>query len=267
MSIKRAPRPEANFYVLDKRISEDPRLSWAARGLLVFLLGKPDHWEVSVQHLVNQTKQAAKRTGRDGTYGILKELERAGYLHRSQSREAGAFGQVEYIVTETPLTEKPDTVQPDTDKAYTANPTQVSTEYEQGLKAATTTRTADAERPVVEAEGKPRKLPPCPHQEILALWGEVLPHCRQPAPNLWPGTARADALAARWKACFALNKPNGDPFYTDKESGLDWWRRFFGYIAGNEYLMRGHRWFDLPWVVKRENFVKILERKYEEDVA
>lgn len=131
----------------------------------------------------------------------------------------------------------------------------------------TTTRTAEAERPAVAEDEKKPKLPPCPHQEILALWAEVLPHCRQPAPNLWAGTARADNMAARWKACFALKKPNGEPFYTDKQTGLDWWRRFFGYVAANEYLMRGHRWFDLPWVVKRENFVKILERKYEEDAA
>src|SRR5690554_6990336 len=102
MSIRRAPRPESNFYVLDKRISEDTRLSWAARGLLVYLLGKPDHWQVSIQHLINQTKYAGKRTGRDGTYRILSELEAAGYLYRTQQREAGTFGHTDYIVTEEP---------------------------------------------------------------------------------------------------------------------------------------------------------------------
>lgn len=38
MSIIRGPRPESNWYALDKRIIEDTRLTWAARGLLVFLL-------------------------------------------------------------------------------------------------------------------------------------------------------------------------------------------------------------------------------------
>lgn len=37
MSIIRSPRCESNFYVLDKQISEDKRLGWVARGLLVFL--------------------------------------------------------------------------------------------------------------------------------------------------------------------------------------------------------------------------------------
>lgn len=30
MSIIRAPRPEGNFYLLNKSISEDQRLSWAS---------------------------------------------------------------------------------------------------------------------------------------------------------------------------------------------------------------------------------------------
>ena len=134
----------------------------------------------------------------------------------------------------------------------------------------TTTPTADAEGLAVAAESdtrKTKKLPDCPHQEILALWADVLPHCRQPLPSAWPGTDRARNLAARWKACFTLTKPNGEPFYTDRETGLDWWRRFFGYIANNEYLMRGHRWFDLEWVVRQRNFLKIIERKYEEDAV
>lgn len=50
MNIRRAPRPKSNFYLLDKRISEDRRLSWAARGLLIPLLGKPDNL-VSIQEL------------------------------------------------------------------------------------------------------------------------------------------------------------------------------------------------------------------------
>lgn len=69
--ITRAPRPQNNFYLLDKAISEDKRLGWAARGLLVFLLGKPDHWQVSPAALVNETAEANRSTGRDGVYAAL----------------------------------------------------------------------------------------------------------------------------------------------------------------------------------------------------
>ncbi|MDI3184681.1 hypothetical protein [Pseudomonas paracarnis] len=135
MSIIRAPRPEANFYILSKSISEDARLSWAARGLLVFLLGKPDHWAVSVTHLRNETSKSSKPTGRDGVYGLLQELITAGYVQRRQDRlGSGLLGETHYFVSESPLPALPDTAAPLPAQPYPANPTLVSIEGEQGLK-------------------------------------------------------------------------------------------------------------------------------------
>ena len=108
MSIIRAPRPEGNFYLLNKAISEDQRLSWGARGLLVFLLGKPDHWAVSVTHLRNETSKSSKPTGRDGVYGLLQELISAGYVERRQDRlGSGLLGENHYVVSESPLPDLP----------------------------------------------------------------------------------------------------------------------------------------------------------------
>lgn len=147
MSIIRAPRKESNFYVLDKKISEDKRLSWAARGLLVFLLGKPDHWTVNVQALINETKGSRKSTGRDGVWGLLKELIDVGYCTRSQLRKAdGTLGEMAYTISEQctePRTDfqgaEPHTGLPGTAQPFTANPPLVSTDVlartqlEQGL--------------------------------------------------------------------------------------------------------------------------------------
>jgi hypothetical protein len=128
--IVRAPRPEGQFYILDKRISEDKRLSWAARGLLVFLLGKPDNWQVSPAALVNEVAKTAKPTGRDGTYGLLAELMDAGYIERKQSRnEDGTHGALHYVVSESPLPALPYPAGP-----HPAEPTQISTEDKQVLK-------------------------------------------------------------------------------------------------------------------------------------
>lgn len=105
MTIVRAPRPEGNFYILDKAISEDPRLSWAARGLLVYLLGKPDHWRVSRQALVNETAGTVKPAGREAIASLIAELVAAGYCAHRQLRNAdGTHGLVEYAISETPLT-------------------------------------------------------------------------------------------------------------------------------------------------------------------
>jgi hypothetical protein len=142
MSITRAPRPTSNFYLLDKVISEDRRLGWAARGLLVFLLGKPDHWMVSPAALVNETSDALRGTGRDGVYAILKELKDVGYLRITGNRnDGGVFSGCDYVVCELPHTEIPHTVDfpdtvdlPDTAQPDTANPTLVSIDLKQGLK-------------------------------------------------------------------------------------------------------------------------------------
>lgn len=165
MSIRRSPRPKSNFYQLDKSISEDTRLSWSARGLLIYLLGKPDNWVVSVSHLTRQTIQAAKRSGRDAVYAILSELETTGYLQRQPLRsKGGAFSGVEYTVSEiaVSLSSKsyPDT--PDTPCPYpanpdTANPTQVNIDYQQKTKKKQRLEKAATHTPPQSPDPKNRK--------------------------------------------------------------------------------------------------------------
>ncbi len=121
--------------------------------------------------------------------------------------------------------------------------------------------TASAE-PQQSASAK-SSLPACPHMEILDLWAEVMPDKPQPAKTMWQNTERARHLAARWKAGFTLKHANtGEPLYTDRESGIAWWGRFFAFLRKSEFLMGDNRWFKLAWVVKRENFVKIMELAY-----
>jgi hypothetical protein len=126
--IIRAPRPSNNFYLLDKHISEDSRLSWAGRGLLVYLLGKPDGWQVQVEHLIRQTSASKKQTRRDGVYALLEELREAGYVERLQNREGGKFKGFDYLVHETPKiqSDEPQQDQPETAKPFPADPPQVS---------------------------------------------------------------------------------------------------------------------------------------------
>lgn len=138
MSIRRGPRLETRFYTLNKSISEDGRLSWAARGVLIFLLGKPDNWEVSVKHLINQTQDAiGKASGRDAVRVILKELEQAGYLVADFARsEGGAFNGMAYTVCEIPEEPAPETgfpapAKPAPDEPAPANPHLTSNDLKQ----------------------------------------------------------------------------------------------------------------------------------------
>lgn len=123
--IIRAPRLNNNFYILDKHISEDSRLSWAARGLLIYLLGKPDDWHVQIGHLVKQTSNSCRKTGRDGVYVLIEELMEVGYVTRMQNREDGKFQSTDYLVHETPQIQQDD---PHPDLPDTANPPQISTD-------------------------------------------------------------------------------------------------------------------------------------------
>jgi hypothetical protein len=138
MGIIRAARPQSNFYVLDKQISEDRRLSWSARGLLIFLLGKPDHWQVSVEALLNCGPDK-KGNRKEAIYGYINELIGAGYI----TRKKHASGAMDYVVSEFPTEipeEKPDWANPDQANPNLGYPTLVSTEIKQELKKAVKTQ-------------------------------------------------------------------------------------------------------------------------------
>jgi hypothetical protein len=114
--IIRSARPESNFYLLDKTISEDKKLSWAARGLLIFLLGKPDNWRVSVEYLSQQTNESAKKTGKQGVYSLLDELIAVGYVVRSDKQahdeKTGFLLGYDYVVYDSPCRPQPCKVEP-----------------------------------------------------------------------------------------------------------------------------------------------------------
>ena len=97
--------------------------------------------------------------------------------------------------------------------------------------------------------------PDCPHQEIIALYHEILP--ASPRIKDWT-PARAASLKARWNEG------------TDRQT-LEYWRKLFEYIAGQPFLTgkvasNGRKPFflTLDWLVKTENFAKVREGRYEE---
>lgn len=114
-----------------------------------------------------------------------------------------------------------------------------------------------------------KTLPNCPQQAIIDQWAEVMPEQRQPIRSLWVKGNSARDLATRWKQGFTiLNESTGEPLYTDEQSGIAWWNRFFRFLRRSEFLMRDDsRFFGLDWVVKAANFQKILELKYHQDLA
>ncbi|MDZ7750726.1 MAG: hypothetical protein U5S82_03500 [Gammaproteobacteria bacterium] len=102
-TIRRAARRH-RFVIVDQAAVEDTRLSWAARGLLAYLLSRPDDWKV----LVNDLKKRGN-LGRDGIYALLRELREAGYVAFDRNRDnQGRMRGGTYIVSEIPHTASPD---------------------------------------------------------------------------------------------------------------------------------------------------------------
>ncbi|QFT55599.1 helix-turn-helix domain-containing protein [Microbulbifer sp. THAF38] len=133
--IRRGARPSSNYLVVANSVVCDRRISFAASGLLLHLLSKPDDWEVSAAALAREAQE-----GRDRIYKLLNELIDAGYCERIVRRsDGGKILGTDYEISDTPrdsqepleepLPEKPDTVNPDTVSPYTVNPTQQSKEY------------------------------------------------------------------------------------------------------------------------------------------
>ena len=81
-TIIRAPRRQ-RFLVVDQRVVEDERLSWAARGVVCYLLSRPGNWKVLPRDL-----QKRGDLGRDGIYRVLRELLKVGYAEYHQIRDA-----------------------------------------------------------------------------------------------------------------------------------------------------------------------------------
>lgn len=116
-TIRRAPRRD-RYVVVDQKAIEDMRLSWAARGLLAYLLSRPSNWEVLVRDLIKRGN-----LGRDGIHAVLKKLRAAGYVRHDKVRDAkGRLRGGTYTVFEIPCTDLPYTAEPNTASPDPAKP-------------------------------------------------------------------------------------------------------------------------------------------------
>jgi len=89
----------------------------------------------------------------------------------------------------------------------------------------------------------------CPQSKIVELYHQILP--TMPSIKVWT-EKRKKLLQARWRE-------------DEKRQDLDYWERFFGYVAKSDFLCgRTDKPFncDLEWMLNASNFVKIIEGKY-----
>ena len=111
MAVRRAKRPDDSFVIVSKAITENRCLSWEARAVHVYVLGKPNDWVIRLGDLISQTEDCGrKHTRRDGMREIIRELVALGYWTVAQDRGGeGTFAAVEYVAHDhaQPLTDNP----------------------------------------------------------------------------------------------------------------------------------------------------------------
>ena len=98
--IKREPKDAEHPYtMIDNGVFDDPDLSLKAKGLLAYLLSKPDDWKFYVDQLARCLKEHRNTIAR-----IMQELIDAGYCERTEIRgKDGRFSGYDYDVYETKI--------------------------------------------------------------------------------------------------------------------------------------------------------------------
>lgn len=189
----------------------------------------------------NEKYEAIKEKRRNaGSLGGKAKASNAKQMLASASKSQQTVANVADNVTVT------DTV---TDNIFTPS--------EEGVVAA-----VPGDAPSEQAGEKQAKgCPPCPHQAIVDAYHEILPEL--PRVKIWEGQ-RKSHLQARWRETYSRG------LYATQADGLDYWRRYFRYVRKLDWLMgrctgRDGRSFraDLAWLVRPENFAKVVEGKYE----
>ncbi|MGD3109527.1 hypothetical protein [Streptomyces sp. YGL11-2] len=171
----------SGFTVLPTATVEDERLSFRARGVLVFLLAKPDNWQVRSDSIA-----AAGQEGRDAVRKALRELRNYGYYRVVPERQAdGTFLQI---------TEVHDTAQEWASEEYSRQVThrlarKLKRDHEETASAdggdvgGTGDGFSGAGEPAAGASGAlgsnqnqhPQKNPPTPNSDVDEELGAALP--------------------------------------------------------------------------------------------
>ncbi|WP_339064737.1 hypothetical protein [Fusobacterium animalis] len=98
MAIIKIIKRDCPYVTIDKSGIDDPNLSWAATGLLTYLIGRPGNWKINITHL-----SGVKLDGERATRGALLELREANYCHYFEIRKKGKVVETIYLVFEVPI--------------------------------------------------------------------------------------------------------------------------------------------------------------------
>lgn len=123
--------------------------------------------------------------------------------------------------------------------------------------------TADGGMPDLVAE--PYEIPDCPAAEVVSLYHELCPTLNRVEVL---SDFRRGLVRSRWREVCAAEKYGHD-------EAISWWRAYFvgvsrsPFLTGRARAKPGDSPFqaDFEWLVRPQNFVKVVEGRYHREVA
>jgi hypothetical protein len=74
-------RLDSHFTITSNATAEDSRLSWAAKGLLWYILSRPKNWKIYLNQLAEVYEGSRERgNGKDAVRSLINELKDVGYV-------------------------------------------------------------------------------------------------------------------------------------------------------------------------------------------
>lgn len=107
-------KKKKNYTVIGNQLINTPELSWKAKGMLIYLLSKPEDWVTRLEDIVKHSTD-----GRAAVLSGIKELKQKGYLEKVRVTDPKT-GQVSHW--ETIVHEEPMPTTPDVENRHSGNP-------------------------------------------------------------------------------------------------------------------------------------------------
>lgn len=187
---RRAKDKDNPYVMIDRTVFENPDVSWKAKGLMGYLLSRPDDWDVRMGDLVKRSTN-----GMESVRSAVKELEHHGYLVRCREHLDNGRFQWNITVHEVPVPcgDEPSMENPSMDHPQVENPTLTNKDLrEKGSTNITPPTGGDTvvEIDLVDATDLQATCPNCGGtiliQRLDTSRGEC-PHCLSPVRVRGPG--------------------------------------------------------------------------------